>query len=458
MGALAGGQSASRLGLAGSNEKRISFFYRSVQKFSRTGRFFCYAAVANVKQRAHLAGTSGSVTMTRVKGLTILSLAVLLGSCGKKDAPPPPKPHVTVAKPLVRDVVDWDEYVGRFEAIQDASVKPRVDGTVMRIFFRNGQDVRAGQPLFEIDPRPYRAALMQAQGQVARAAATLANAGTELSRAEKLRAVQAVSQEELEQKSANRRTAAADLQAARAAEATARLNLSFTTVTSPISGRISDKRVSIGDVVSTNTTELTRVVTLDPIWFTFEGAESLYLKYVRQAADGQRGSSRTTPNPVDIQLADETDYAHHAKMVFVDNAIDPRSGTIRTHAELPNKNGMVTPGMFGRARLLGSGTYHAMLIPDEAVVTDQSRKLVYVLDATNKVGPREVETGPMVTGLRVIRKGLGPQDRVLLDGLATMMPGTVVDPTETQLKPRAEDTSPKVSPLSAPPASSATAR
>lgn len=388
----------------------------------------------------------------------IVGTAVALAGCGGKPPPPPPKPHVSVARPLARDVVDWDEYVGRFEAIQDASVRPRIGGTVMRILFRNGQDVRAGQPLFEIDQRPYRAALLQAKAQTGRAAATLANARTELARAQKLRGLQAVSQEELEQKLANRRTADADLNAARAAEAVAKLNLDFTIVRAPVKGRVSDKRVSIGDVVTASSTELTRVVTLDPIWFTFEGAESLYLKYSRQAVEGQRGSSRSTPNPVDIQLADESDYPHHGRMVFVDNAIDPRSGTIRAHAELPNPGRLLTPGMFGRARLLGSGTYRAMLVPDESVVTDQARKLIYVVDAKGTVAAREVETGPLVAGLRVVRKGLDPNDRVVLDGLTRMQPGAAVEAAEIRLKPRAADTAPPATAISAPPAAAATAR
>ena len=387
-----------------------------------------------------------------------IGAGLVLAGCGKKAPPPPPKPRVTVARPIVRAVVDWDEYVGRFEAIQAATVRPRVGGTVMRILFRDGQDVRAGQPLFEIDPRPYRAVWLQAKAQTGRAEATVANARTELARAEILRGLQAVSQEETEQKLANRRTATADLEAARAAEAAARLNLDFTIVRAPVSGRVSDKKVSIGDVVTASSTELTSVVTLDPIWFSFEGAESLYLKYARQAAEGERGSSRNTPNPVDIQLADESGYVHHGRMVFVDNAIDPRSGTIRAHAELSNYDRMLTPGMFGRARLLGSGTYRAMLVPDEAVVTDQARKLIYIVDGTGKVATREVETGPVVAGLRVVRSGLGPADAVVLDGLTRLQPGTPVDVNRTTLKPRAADTAPTGTTLSAPPASSATAR
>ncbi|MET0270254.1 MAG: efflux RND transporter periplasmic adaptor subunit [Sphingomonas sp.] len=395
--------------------------------------------------------------MTRII-MTCLLPALALAACAKEAPPPPPKPHVSAARPIVRDVVDWDEYVGRFDAIQDVTIMPRVSGTITRILFRNGEDVVRGRALFEIDPRPYRAAWLQAVAATGRTRATLANAQTEQARAQKLRALSAVSQEETEQKTAAVRTARADLAANQAAEEAAKLNLDFTTVRAPVAGRVSDKRVSLGDVVTANQTQLTRVVTLDPIWFTFEGAESLYLKYVREAQQGQRGSSRTTANPVDIQLADETGYTHRGRMVFVDNAIDPRSGTIRAHAELRNPDRVLTPGMFGRARLLGSGTYRAMLVPDEAIVTDQARKLVYLVGPGGKIVSRPVTTGPIVAGLRVVRSGLKPADLVVLDGLAQLQPGTQVDAKVIPMKPRAADTSPTSAPVSAPPAAQATAR
>jgi RND family efflux transporter MFP subunit len=214
--------------------------------------------------------------------------------------------------------------------------------------------------------------------------------------------------------------------------------------------------VSVGDVVSAGTTLLTRIVTLDPIWFTFEGAESFYLKYVRQDVKGERRSSRYAPNPVEIQLADETGYPHKGRMVFVDNAIDTRSGTIRAHAEVPNPDRFLTPGMFGRARLLGSGTYHAMLIPDESIVADQARKLAYVVGNDGKVAARVVETGPLVSGLRVVRSGLVATDRVVLDGLAQLQPGATVAPTLVTINPRAADTSPSSLPSTAPPPAQAT--
>ena len=382
--------------------------------------------------------------------------AVLLIACRPEAQPPQAKPHVSVALPLVRDVIDWDDYTGRFEAIQDVTVTPRVSGTITEVLFRNGQDVKAGQPLFVIDPRPFHAAFLQAQANLSRAIATQANASTELARAQKLSADAVLSKEDYDNRSAALKTADADMEAQRAALESARLNLEFTTVAAPVAGRVSDRKVSIGDVVVSNTTPLTRVVTLDPIWFDFEGAESFYLKYVRQDARGERRSSRYASNPVEIQLADESGYPHTGRMVFVDNAIDPRSGTIRAKAELPNPDGFLTPGMFGRARLLGSGMYKAMLVPDEAIITDQTRRLVYVVGADGTVIVRPIETGPLVIGLRVISAGLAPTERVVLDGLARLQPGAKVEATLVTLKPRAADTSPRSFPLTAPPSSEAT--
>ena len=384
----------------------------------------------------------------------LLALAAVLGlaGCSGNQAPPAPPPQmVTVATPLQRNVTDWDEYVGRFEAIQDVTLRARVSGTIDRVLFTDGQDVVKGQPLIVIDPRPYRATLMQAQAQAAKASAALANAQTELARAKKLLDVQAISQEEYEQKLADQRSAAADVAAARAAVSDAQLNLGFTVIRSPITGRISDRKASKGNYVAAGTTDLTRIVSLDPIWFSFDGAESFYLKYLRQAQDGQRGSSRNTPNPVDIQLADESGYNWHGRMDFVDNAIDPGSGTIRAHAVVSNPTKFLTPGMFGRARLLGSGSYNAMLVPDEAILTDQTRKIAYVLGKDNKVEPRVIETGPPVEGLRVVKTGLKTNDLVIINGITRLQPGMPVKPNRVTLQPRAGNIAPKSSPLSAPP-------
>lgn len=390
--------------------------------------------------------------------VTAFALLALLAACSKGDQKrsAPPAPHVSVAPPLVRDVVDWDEYIGRFEAPQSVDLRARITGVVTEVLFRNGQDVKEGQPLFIIDPRPYKAALDQAVAQVASAKATLINARQVTARSVELVKVQAVSKEELENNEAAVRTATASLQAAEANAVNARLNYSFTTVRAPVSGRVSDKRVSLGDQVINGQTLLTTVVSLDPIWFTFDGAESFYLKYLREAQKGQRGSSRTQPNPVDIKLSDEIGYNWHGRMQFVDNALDPQTGTIRAHAVVDNPHHFLTPGMFGRARLLGSGSYRAMLVPDETITADQSRKLVYVLGRDGTVATRPVETGPEVMGLRAIRDGLAPTDLVVLDGLAQLQPGAKVDAKRTVIKPRAPDTSPSMPTVTAPQPSTAT--
>jgi RND family efflux transporter MFP subunit len=387
-------------------------------------------------------------------GAAVLALA----ACSKSAPPPPPPPAVTVAVPLQRDVVDWDEYVGRFEAIQDVELRPRVSGTIDKILFANGQHVRQGEALFIIDPRPYAATLAQARAQVAKAQAALTNAKSELARADKLLAAEAISREEYETKLATVRSAQADLGAGNANVTTAQLNLNFTTVRSPITGIVSDRRISLGNYATEATTVLTRVVSTDPIWFSFDGAESFYLKYLRQAKTGERGSSRTTPNPVDVQLADEAGFRWHGHMQFVDNAVDPNSGTIRAHAVISNADGFLTPGLFGRARLLGSGTYRAMLVPDEAIITDQTRKLVYVVGKDGKAIQRPVETGPQVEGLRVVKTGLAPTEHVVIAGLTNLQPGTPVTPKLIKMQPRAAAESPTSQPDTAPPASDATAK
>jgi RND family efflux transporter MFP subunit len=395
----------------------------------------------------------------RVKQMMlVVALVAPLGACGNAPPPPPPAPLVSAGYPLQRDVVDWDDYVGRFEAIQDVEVRPRVSGQIVRIGFRDGLNVRKGQFLFEIDPRPYAAALAEARADEAGAAATLANARTEFAREQALLGANAVSREEYDQKLAAQRTALAALDAARAAVRQRALDLEFTTVRSPITGQVSDKRVSLGDNVTANQTLLTRVVTTDPIWFSFDGAESFYLKYVRLEQAGERRSSRYAPNPIEIQLADEPNYRWHGRMEFVDNAIDEGSGTIRAHAVVANPNGFLVPGLFGRARLLGSGTYRALLIPDEAIVTDQTRRLVYVAGKDGKVSTRNIETGPLVEGLRVVKSGLKPNDEVVLDGLARLQPGAKVRAKLIPIRPRAKDDAPDASEIEAPQAAAATAK
>jgi RND family efflux transporter MFP subunit len=323
--------------------------------------------------------------------------------------------------------------------------------------FRDGEAVVEGQPLFVIDRQPYKAALDQAQAAVEGSRATLRNAVSIEERSAMLETTHAVSKEELENNQAHVRTATAALHAAQAALETADLNYKWTIVRAPVSGRVSNRRVSVGDQIQSGTTLLTTVVSLDPIWFVFDGAESFYLKYLRQARQGQRQSSRDYANPIDIRLSDETGYAHRGKMVFVDNAIDTESGTIQAHAEVANHDHFLTPGMFGRARLLGSGAYRAMLVPDEAIVTEQSFKEVLVVARDDTVTKRNVETGPEVLGLRAIKGGLAPTDLVILDHIAQLKPGMTVDPRRTAIKPRNADAGPAAPPVDAPEPSAATA-
>lgn len=384
-----------------------------------------------------------------------LMLLVLTACGGGQPQQAPPPPVVQVATPIQREVQDWDEYVGRFEAIQDAEIRPRASGTIQDVLFSDGQRVAQGQALFQIDPRPYRAALASAKAQVLKAQASLANLRSVAARSEALLKAQAVSREEYEKNVADVRTAVAELEAARAQVQTAELNLGFTTVRSPISGRVSRRAVSRGNFVQEGTTVLTRVVSTDPIWFSFDGAEAFYLKYSRQNQAGERGSSRDTGNPVEVQLADESGYNWRGRMDFVDNAIDPNSGTIRAHARIANPDGFLTPGMFGRARLLGSGTYRAMLVPDTAIVTDQARKIVYVVGKDGKVAPRPVVTGPPADGLRVIKEGLAPTDRVVVQGLTTLQPGMPVQAKLTKIQAKPKGDTPASQALSTPPAADA---
>jgi len=385
-----------------------------------------------------------------------LALVLIIAGCSGQKPPPPPPPTVTAATPLTREITDWDDYTGRFEAPQDVEVRARATGSITRVLFKNGQDVHVGQPLFEIDRRPYAAAYEQAVAQVQRARAALLNAQQRERRTQQLLSAQAVSKEEAENDVATVRSAAADLAAAQAAAHAAKVKLDYTIARAPFSGRVSDRRVNVGDAVTDGTTVLTRVVSLDPIWFVFEGAESFYLKNLRQDQRGERGSSRYTANPIEIQLADETGYRWKGRMTFLDNAIDENSGTIRAKAVVPNPTRFLTPGMYGRARLLGSGTYRAMLVPDESIITDQTRKLVYVVGRDSKAAQRVVQTGPLVEGLRVIREGLTPGDLVVIDGAGRLQPNSPVTVQRGKVTPKpGADAAPNSQPLTTPPSAEA---
>ena len=396
----------------------------------------------------------------------VLMVAIGLSACGKKEAgaggaggpggPGGGAPPVTVATPLVKPIVDWDEYSGRFEAVNSVEVRPRVSGYVKSINFRDGQFARQGQLLFVIDPRPFEAALAQAAADEKRLRAAAAVAQSVFARTKTLLDAKAVSQEEFENDRATVAQARAAADAAAATTQARRLDVSFTRVTAPASGRLSDRRLSVGNYVTSGTTVMTTIVSLDPIHFIFTGSEALYLKYQRANQAGTRPSSRVAANPVEIRLGDETEFRWKGRMDFVDNALDLGSATIRARAKVRNPDGFLTPGMFGHLRLLGSGAYNGMLIPEDSVVTDQTRRAALIVGPDNKVVQRVVELGPIVDGLRVVRSGLKTTDRVIIAGVQRGRPGTEVKPTLGRIVPPAPGSGPTPPAIIEPPATSAT--
>src|SRR5262245_28739000 len=362
----------------------------------------------------------------------LLVAATALSGCDNKPAAKaaPPPPSVTTAQPVHKTITEWDEFTGRFTAVETVEVRARVSGFIDSVHFKEGQIVKAGELLFVIDPRPYRNAVEQAKADVERARARLEIASLDLQRAAPLVRNQTLTEREFDTRRSNERDAAAQVAAADAARKQAELNLEWTEVRAPISGRISDKRVDAGNLITggtTGATLLTVIVSIDPIHFIFDGAEADFLHYLRLAAAGSRPSSRDAQNPVSVRLADETEYRHQGRMNFVDNAVNPRSGTIRGRAVFDNKDGLLTPGFFGRLRLYG-GERDALLIPDSAIMSDQSRKIVLTVADDGTVGTKLVELGPIIDGLRVIRSGLAPGDRIVIEGLQRARPGQKVTP------------------------------
>jgi RND family efflux transporter MFP subunit len=377
--------------------------------------------------------------MTRWILLSLLVFAghVLAGCDGKPAASSPPSPPaVTVSLPLQKPIVEWDEYTGRFVAVETVEVRARVSGFIDSVHFQEGQIVKQGDLLFIIDPRPYRNAVEQAKAEVERAKARHEIATLDIQRAAPLVRSQTLTEREFDTRRSTERDAAAQVASLEAARKQAELNLEWTEVRAPISGRISDKRVDAGNLITggaTGATLLTVIVSLDPIHFVFDGSETDFLRYLRLAASGARPLSRDVQNPVSVRLADETEYKHHGRMNFVDNTLNPRTGTIRGRAVFDNKDGLLTPGFFGRVRLFG-GEHEALLLPDSAIMSDQSRKIVFTVAEDGTVGTKLVELGPIVDGLRVIRSGLAPTDRIVIEGLQRARPGQKVTPEDGKIE------------------------
>jgi RND family efflux transporter MFP subunit len=390
-------------------------------------------------------GTSGTHSLCDLRPLVAL-LALSLSGCGDKPpqqaaAGPPP---VTVAQPTKRTVTDWDEFTGRFEAVEEVQVRARVGGFVTSVEFRDGAFVGPGDLLYVIDARPFEAVAEQADGQLSDARAKAELAKRELDRALTLNQTQAVSDSIVDQRrQALQAAKAAEMQAAGALKG-AHLNIEFTHVVAPIGGRVSRHLVSVGNLVqgsdNASGTLLTSIVSLDPIYIYFDMDEATYLKNNRLYFEGKRPSSRENPNPVQVSLTGETKPSHDGKVDFLDNRLDVSTGTLRGRAVIPNKDFSILPGQFGRVRLIGSSPYDALLLPDTAIASDQSRKIVFVVKDDDTVEARQVTLGPLDEGLRVIREGLKPEDRVIVDGLQRARVGAKVSPHAAPAAPTGSKT------------------
>ncbi len=359
-----------------------------------------------------------------------LAAALLLSGCARNEAAETqaaPVPQVSVAQAISRKVTEFVEFTGRFEAVDRVEVRPRVSGYISSVNFSDGGEVRKGDVLFVIDPRPYAAERDKARAQLAQARSQLALARSERDRATKLLAQHAISQEEFDTRNSGLEQGQANVEAAQAALDAAALNLDFTRVTAPISGRISRALVTSGNFVTSGQTQLTTLVSLDPIYVAFDGDEQEYLRYIRHARE-LAADSRQASSPVQVGLANESDFPHAGVMVFVDNALDPMTGTIRSRALLENHDRLFTPGLFARIKLLGSSQHDAVLVNDSAIGTDQTVRYVLVLGKENKVDYRPVQLGPVVDGLRVVQSGLAAGETIVVNGLQRVRPGAQVAP------------------------------
>jgi RND family efflux transporter MFP subunit len=385
---------------------------------------------------------SSLVSPRRGVGLALsLALAALVAACGQGEAQQkaggaaPPPPAVTVAKPVQRMLSDYDEYVGRFAAVDSVEVRARVSGYLDSVDFKDGQMVKQGDLLFTIDKRPFQTALDQARANLTLAQSNLTYTESDLKRAQQLVTEKTITEQVFEQRSQAFRNAQASVAAASAAVRQAELDMQFTELRAPIGGRIGDRKVSPGNLVtggtSGNTTLLATIVSTDPIHFEFTFDEASYLRYERMAKEGTDVASRGRgPGvAVSLKLIDEKDFTHDGRMDFVDNVIDRSTGTIRGRAVFDNANGVLTPGMFARVRVPASPPYNALLVPDAAVGTEQARRYVLVVGADNTVAMKYVTVGQVVAGdLRVIKEGIAADDRVIVDGIMRARPGIKVTP------------------------------
>jgi len=355
-------------------------------------------------------------------------LALLMAGCERQvraaQGAPPAAPQVSIAQVISRPITEFDEFTARFEAVERVELRPRVSGYIASVNFTQGREVKKGDVLVVIDPRPYQAELKRAQAQLAQARSQLELSRSERDRAIKLLAARAISREEYDTRLAGSVEASANVDAAVAAVETAALNLEFTRVTAPISGIVGRAQVTAGNLVTSGQTLLTTLVSIDPIYVSFDGDEQAYLKYLELG----RSPNAKGNQPVYVGLADETGYPHQGVMVFVNNEIDAATGTVRARGLFENHSRAFMPGMFARVKLPASAPHPAVLINDSAIGTDQNAKYVLVVGADNKAQYRPVDLGPMVDGLRVVRTGLTAGDSIVVNGLQRVRPGAVISP------------------------------
>ncbi|MEX0752285.1 MAG: efflux RND transporter periplasmic adaptor subunit, partial [Xanthobacteraceae bacterium] len=373
----------------------------------------------------------------RLAALLVL-LAPTLAACGDSQPPGgPPPPMVTVAKPVKRTVVDQDEYVGRFVAVDSVETRARVSGTLEAVHFKDGQIVNKGDLLFTIDRRPFQNALDQARANLLLAQSNLTYAATDLERARQLLRDKAISEQLFDQRVQAKNNAEASVAANEAAVRQAALDLEFTELRAPITGRIGDRRVSPGNLVTGGAagTLLATIVSTDPIRFEFTFDEASLLRYDRVAKQSGELTTHGLSVPIKLRLIDESDFLHQGKMDFIDNAIDRSTGTIRARAVFANPDRLFIPGMFARVQIPGSAPHEALLVPDDAIGTDQTRKFVFVVGEDNAVKQAYVTLGLVTEGLRVIQDGLTPDARVVVNGLMRVRPGIKVTPQEQTAAP-----------------------
>ena len=361
---------------------------------------------------------------------TFAALAIVAATPAIAQQGPMP---VDVARPISERIVDWDEFTGRFQAVDRVELRSRVSGYLEEIRFEDGQIVKKGDVLFVVDPRPFEATYERVDAELQAAQAELTLAEAELIRGEQLVTNRTVARSTLDARIANKLRAEAQVAIAQATLREAALNLEFTQVKAPFTGRISDSQADVGNLVVSSESVLATIIVTDPIHLVFTASEADFLKYSRLSAAGTRPSSRNSANRVQAKLIDERDWLHTGEMNFVDNELDTGTGTIRGRAVFENSDDLLTPGLFARLRLVGSGEYAALLLPDEAILADQSRRIVMVVDGEGKVEARVIEPGPLYRGFRVVKSGLEPDDRVIVSGVQRARPGGEVIPTEVEL-------------------------